>query len=170
MSFIRPVVFWVGVLAAVLAVVVLLREVLLPFVAGMVLAYLLDPLAARIERLGMNRLLATLAIIAFAVITITVLLVLTLPVIIRELVHFIESFPLYVKRLHELAADPSRPWLSKIIEEGQGEAERSLGELASLASNRPSITLATLEFATAARSGLPFVEPDLFMPPPRFSV
>jgi hypothetical protein len=78
--------------------------------------------------------------------------------------------PLYVKRLHELAADPSRPWLSKIIEEGQGEAERSLGELASLASNRPSITLATLEFATAARSGLPFVEPDLFMPPPRFSV
>jgi predicted PurR-regulated permease PerM len=135
MSFIRPVVFWVGVLAAVLAVVVLLREVLLPFVAGMVLAYLLDPLAARIERLGMNRLLATLAIIAFAVITITVLLVLTLPVIIRELVHFIESFPLYVKRLHELAADPSRPWLSKIIEEGQGEAERSLGELASLASS-----------------------------------
>jgi predicted PurR-regulated permease PerM len=135
MSFIRPIVFWVGVLAAVLAVVVLLREVLLPFVAGMVLAYLLDPLAARIERLGMNRLLATLAIIAFVVITITVLLVLTLPVIIRELAHFIESFPLYVKRLHELAADPSRPWLSKIIEEGQGEAERSLGELASLASS-----------------------------------
>jgi len=135
MSFIRPIVFWVGVLAAVLAVVVLLREVLLPFVAGMVLAYLLDPLAARIERLGMNRLLATLVIIAFVVITITVLMVLTLPIIIRELAHFIESFPLYVKRLHELAADPSRPWLSKIIEEGQGEAERSLGELASLASS-----------------------------------
>jgi predicted PurR-regulated permease PerM len=135
MSFIRPIVFWVAVLAAVLAVVVLLREVLLPFVAGMVLAYLLDPLARRIERLGMNRLLATLAIIAFVVITITVLMVLALPVIVRELAHFIESFPLYAKRLHALAADPSRPWLSKIIEEGQGEAERSLGELASLASS-----------------------------------
>ena len=32
-------------LAALIAAVVLLREVLLPFVAGMVLAYLLDPLA-----------------------------------------------------------------------------------------------------------------------------
>ena len=42
-------------LAAVIAVIVLLREVLLPFVAGLVLAYLLNPLASRIERLGMNR-------------------------------------------------------------------------------------------------------------------
>jgi hypothetical protein len=42
--------------AALVAVILLLREVLLPFVAGMVLAYLLDPLAARMERLGMSRL------------------------------------------------------------------------------------------------------------------
>src|SRR5437667_117880 len=51
-------------LASVVAVVVLLREILLPFVAGMVLAYLLDPLATRLERLGMNRLVAKLEIVA----------------------------------------------------------------------------------------------------------
>ena len=130
MSFPRPIVFWVAVLAAVLAVVILLREVLLPFVAGIVLAYLLDPLAARIERLGMNRLLATLVIIAFVVVTIAALMVLTLPVIIRELAYFIESFPLYVNRLHTLAADPSRPWLSTIIEEGPGRG-RTLARRAS---------------------------------------
>jgi len=62
MSFNRPIVFWIATFAAVVAVVILLREVLLPFVAGMVLAYLLDPVANRIERLGMNRLLATLVI------------------------------------------------------------------------------------------------------------
>jgi predicted PurR-regulated permease PerM len=45
-------------LAAVIAAVVLLREVLLPFVAGAVLAYLLDPLATRL--MGMTRLVATL--------------------------------------------------------------------------------------------------------------
>ena len=33
----------------------LLSDVLLPFVAGMALAYLLDPLADRLERLGVNR-------------------------------------------------------------------------------------------------------------------
>ncbi len=35
----------------------LLREILLPFVAGMALAYLFNPLANRLERLGINRLI-----------------------------------------------------------------------------------------------------------------
>src|SRR3981081_2738399 len=117
MNLARPITFWITMLAASIAAIVLLREVLLPFVAGMVLAYLLDPLANRIERLGMNRLLATLAIIARVVAPTVVLCVLTVPVIVSELVYFIESFPLYVRRLHALAIDPSRPWLSRIIGE-----------------------------------------------------
>src|SRR3954468_10254982 len=100
MGFTRPVMFWIAMLAAVLAAVVLLREVLLPFVAGMVLAYLLDPLANRIERLGMNRLLATLAIIALVVVTVITLFILIVPVLIKEIAYFVESFPLYVRRLH----------------------------------------------------------------------
>jgi predicted PurR-regulated permease PerM len=43
MSTSRPILFWIATVAAVVALAVLLREVLLPFVAGMVLAYLLDP-------------------------------------------------------------------------------------------------------------------------------
>ena len=43
----RPIVFWIATFAATTAVVLMLREVLLPFVAGMALAYLLDPLASR---------------------------------------------------------------------------------------------------------------------------
>lgn len=46
MSTSRPILFWIATVAAVVALAVLLREVLLPFVAGMVLAYLLDPLGA----------------------------------------------------------------------------------------------------------------------------
>ena len=135
MSATRPIVFWVAMFAAVVAVVILLREVLLPFVAGMVLAYLLNPLAQRIERLGMNRLLATLAIIILVVVTIGTVLALVLPVIIDELSHFFERFPVYVRRIHELAANPSRPWLSKIVGEGLGEAERSIEGMTTLPSN-----------------------------------
>ena len=47
MNLTRPIVFWIAMLAAMIAVIVLLREVLLPFVAALVLAYLLDPLASR---------------------------------------------------------------------------------------------------------------------------
>jgi predicted PurR-regulated permease PerM len=131
----RPIVFWIAMLAAVVAAVVLLRGVLLPFVAGMVLAYLLNPIASRIELLGVNRLLATIAIIVVAVVSIAVLMVLTIPMIVGEILYFIESVPLYVRRLQALATDSSRPWLSKIVGEGLGEAERSFGELTSLASS-----------------------------------
>jgi predicted PurR-regulated permease PerM len=135
MSTSRPILFWIATFAATTAVVVLLRQVLLPFVAGMVLAYLLDPLANRIERLGVNRLVATLAIIAFGVTLIAVIIILTVPVIIRELSHFLEHLPLYVRRVHTLATDPNRPWLSKIVGEGLGETERSIGELTKFASD-----------------------------------
>src|SRR6266851_399559 len=111
----RPLVFWITMLAAVFAAIVLLREILLPFLAGMVLAYLIDPLATRLERLGMNRLIATAA-----------------PIIIRELGYFIERFPLYLGQLQTLATDPGRPWLSKIVGESLGYAEKSVGEITTL--------------------------------------
>jgi predicted PurR-regulated permease PerM len=135
MNFTRPIVFWIAMFAALVAVIVLLREVLLPFVAGMALAYLLDPLATRLERFGMSRLLATLVIIAAFIIATAVLLFFTVPVVIHELAYFIESLPAYLKRIRTLASDPGHPWLSKIIGEGLTEAELSLGELTTLASS-----------------------------------
>jgi len=122
-------------LASVVAVIVLLRGALLPFVAGMVLAYLLNPVVSRIERLGTTRLLATLAIMATVVVAIAVLMVLTVPTIVSELSYFIEGLPLYLRRLQTLTTDPSRPWLSKLVAEGLGEAERSFGEITSVAAN-----------------------------------
>jgi len=122
-------------LAVFATLLVLLREVLLPFVSGMVLAYLLNPLAQTIERRGLNRLVATLLILAFVVIAVTVLLILLIPVIVREVAYFIENLPLYVRQLQTLATDPGRPWLSKIIGEGLAHAEDSLGELTTLVSD-----------------------------------
>jgi predicted PurR-regulated permease PerM len=123
---------------------VLLREVLLPFVAGMVLAYLLDPLANRIESLGVNRLVATLVIVALVVVLIAVLAVLTVPIIVREISYFAEDFPLYLRRLHTWASDPARPWLSKLVGEGLGETERSLGDLTAFASSSLDTALRSL--------------------------
>ncbi len=122
-------------LAALIAVIVLLGEALLPFVAGMVLAYLLDPLATRMERFGMSRLTATLTIIALFIAGVVAPIVFVAPVIVRELAHFIDDFPLYVRQLQELATDANRPWLSEIVGDGLGEAERSFGQLTSFATD-----------------------------------
>jgi predicted PurR-regulated permease PerM len=113
MNFTKPGTFWILMFVAFNAVVVLLRGVLLPFVAALVLAYLLNPLANKIDRLGIGRLAATLGIVVPVVITIVVLLVRTVPIIARELAHFVESLPLYITRLHALANSSSQPWVSK---------------------------------------------------------
>ena len=48
--------FWLLALAALVALVWLLNAILLPFIAGLVLAYFLDPVADALERLGLPRL------------------------------------------------------------------------------------------------------------------
>jgi predicted PurR-regulated permease PerM len=135
MSFNQPIAFWIALLLVLVIAVDLLGQVLVPFVAGMVLAYLLNPVAERMERWGMNRLVATLAIIALVIVIISVLIVLMVPVIVRELSYFIQSFPLYVRQLRALASDPSHPWIGKLVGEGLAEAEQSFGELTTLAAN-----------------------------------
>ena len=128
----RPLMFWIVTLALVAIMVVLLRQVLLPFVAGMALAYLLDPLANRLERIGMNRTAATLFILGLFILGVITLLMIAIPILGAEIATLIENLPAYIKRVHALVVDPSNPWLSKIIGAGLIEAQHSSGELASM--------------------------------------
>jgi predicted PurR-regulated permease PerM len=104
----------------------------LPFVAGLVLAYLFNPLANRLERVGLNRLLAALLIIVSFVVGFVALVLLTAPIIARELAYLLDNVPLYFGQLKTLTSDPDRPWLRKIVGEGLVSAEQSISELASL--------------------------------------
>jgi predicted PurR-regulated permease PerM len=128
----RPAIFWFAALALFVTTAVLLRDVLLPFVAGLAIAYLLDPLVNRLERLGMNRAAATLFILVVFFAGVILLLLLALPILIAEITILIEKLPGYIRRLQALAVDPSHPSISKAIEVGIEEAERSSGELASV--------------------------------------
>jgi predicted PurR-regulated permease PerM len=132
MNLARPITFWIAMCAAVIAVVVLLREILLPFVAGLVLAYLFNPLAKWLERRGFNRLVAALAIVGVFIVGFVVLVSVSAPVIARELAYFLDNLPTYFGQLKTLTSDPSRPWLRKIVGEGLASAEQSIGELATL--------------------------------------
>ena len=54
---VRQIRFWLGAFALfALALPMSFSDILLPFVAGMVLAYFLDPVADRLQRLGLSRL------------------------------------------------------------------------------------------------------------------
>jgi predicted PurR-regulated permease PerM len=128
----RPTVFWIGTLAVIATMVVLLRQILLPFVAGIALAYLLNPVVNRLEKWGLNRAVAALGILSVFIIGVGILLVGAVPVIGEEVAIFIDQVPSYIGQLQALANDPSRPWLRKLVGEGVNEAQQSLGEIATL--------------------------------------
>jgi predicted PurR-regulated permease PerM len=124
--------FWIVTFALFAATAVLLREVLLPFVAGIGLAYLLDPIVNRLERTGINRAVATLLILGLFIVGVIALLWIAIPIIGVEVAALIDNLPAYIQRLEALVMDPSRPWLRKIIGVGLSEAGQSSGELTSM--------------------------------------
>src|ERR1700731_90215 len=131
----RPTMIWIGTLGAIALLVVLLRDILLPFVAGIALAYLLDPVVERIERIGVNRTIATLGIVGIFIVGVGGMLVLVTPLLGTEVADFIEKVPQYIGKLQAFANNPGRPWLRKIIGEGLSEAEQSAGQLTSVAAD-----------------------------------
>ena len=74
MWFERHIVFWVVALAVFIGLIWLLSPILLPFLAGIAIAYVLDPLANRLERMGMSRLVAALLILGLFVLVFVALL------------------------------------------------------------------------------------------------
>jgi len=125
MPYTRQMTFWGVTLLAGVLVLWMLREILLPFVAGMALAYLLDPLATRLERMGVNRLVATLVIVGAVVLAFVFLILLFVPILAGQLGAFIERLPGYLSRLQTLAMDPNREWLRKIVGDGVTDAQVS---------------------------------------------
>lgn len=121
-------IFWLIVLALVVLALWLLSEILLPFVAGLAIAYLLTPLTDRLERLGINRLTAALIIIAIFVLALVYLILLVAPIVGSQLTSFIDSVPGYVTTLQALLGDPSWPWLQKLLGAGFS-ADKSIGDL-----------------------------------------
>ena len=108
----RHLTFWVATFLVLAAGLWLLHDVLLPFVAGIALAYVLAPLANRVERLGVNRTVAALLIVGLLVVTLIALVVLLVPLLLQQGVALISHIPGYFKRIKELIVDPNLPWLN----------------------------------------------------------
>jgi len=128
----RQVVFWLVALVLLVAGLYVLRDMLLPFVAGLALAYLLDPLADRLERLGFNRLWATLVILGIFILIFIIALVLLVPIVVNQLAAFIGKLPETVSRLQQLAAEQGGTLLEKLGgPEVLQDVQQSLGNVVS---------------------------------------
>ncbi|MGE0117112.1 MAG: AI-2E family transporter [Dongiaceae bacterium] len=93
MTEVRQYRFWLIGLAVALVALYLLRGVLLPFVAGLGIAYFLDPLCDRLERWRLGRTLATtIVMIGFGIVVIAVVLLLV-PLIQVQISRLLASLP-----------------------------------------------------------------------------
>src|SRR6516164_7208904 len=102
----RHLLFWVLTLVAFLYLLWLLSEILLPFVAGLALAYLQVPLADKMERRGMNRTVVALLIVGVVVLVFILLAVFLVPILAEQGAALLATIPGYVERLQSLLADP----------------------------------------------------------------
>ncbi len=90
--------FWFVLVVVFGLLLFLLREMLLPFVLGMAVAYLADPFADKLEDWGFSRALATTVITAlfFAIVLVAALLI--VPVVAGQLIGLVERLPVYMEK------------------------------------------------------------------------
>ena len=88
--------FWLTMLAIFCLLFYVLRSVLLPFVAGIIIGYLLDPFTTKLQKAGVkNRALATVLVMLLVFIILTPALALLIGVIDEQVGRFLSAVPEY---------------------------------------------------------------------------
>jgi predicted PurR-regulated permease PerM len=96
--------FWLIGFAVFLVALYLLRTVLLPFVAGMAVAYLLDPICDRLEAWGLSRTLATTVLTVLFLVVAAAAAVLLIPILAGQVVSLLERVPDSIEALRGQSA------------------------------------------------------------------
>ena len=87
--------YWGIGLACFIVLLWLLADAVLPFILGAALAYLTDPLADRLERMGLSRLLATVVITIAWLALGFVLIILLVPPLLQQIANALAAAPSY---------------------------------------------------------------------------
>lgn len=125
----RQVLFWLVVATALLAAVALLKTILLPFVAGMVLAYFLNPIADRLECIGLGRLGAAVVIVVLVAVLVIVATVLLVPFVANQLRQLADTLPADLDRLKVAFEAWTAAWLGDRFPMVRPGLERAFNEL-----------------------------------------
>ena len=116
-------IFWSAALLLLLLFLWVFKGILLPFIVGMALAYLLDPLADRLQRGGLSRFWATITIVVLTVLVLTLFGLIAIPLLVSQLSDFVERLPVYAEQLQALANRLLRTRIGRMLgaqQEGGG--------------------------------------------------
>ncbi len=85
--------YWGVVLATLFALLWFLGDVILPFLVGGAVAYFMDPVADRLERLGLSRIAATALLTMGAVVLVVLLVLAVIPTLVQQLAALVNAAP-----------------------------------------------------------------------------
>lgn len=108
--------FWASSLLLLALFLWLFSDVLTPFVLGITIAYLLDPLVLRLEKFHIGRTTAAVLLLVTFFLGVSLLLLLLIPPLYRELSQLVDQAPGYLQAL----ADRLQPYLDSVEQELQG--------------------------------------------------
>ncbi|MFC3609006.1 AI-2E family transporter [Stutzerimonas tarimensis] len=98
---------WLVGLVLLAGLIYLLRPILMPFLVGMLLAYLGDPLVDRLERLGMSRTWGVALVFALFALLFLLMLLVLVPLLVRQLSYLYQLTPQGLDWLQLVAL----PWI-----------------------------------------------------------
>lgn len=105
--------WWGLCLAALILLLVLLSNVLLPFLLGAAIAYFSDPVADRLEKLGFSRAVATAVITVCALIVLIVTFVVLTPLLINQIRLAVDAAPGIIGSVREFLESEAIPFVTQ---------------------------------------------------------
>lgn len=100
-----PLIFWLVVVLALGVFLDAVSTILLPFVLGMLLAYLFDPVADKLEKNGFSRTGATALIVVVLFTLIIAMLIWLVPMVARQLAGLVALVPEAITKVQAIADD-----------------------------------------------------------------
>ncbi|MTH79811.1 AI-2E family transporter [Paracoccus aestuariivivens] len=93
--------YWSAALFASLVILWTLGNAILPFILGAGVAYLLDPVADRLERAGLSRTLSVVVITLAVVLVVVIAILVVMPVLVRQTTALINTAPEMAEHLQQ---------------------------------------------------------------------
>nr|WP_078718898.1 MULTISPECIES: AI-2E family transporter [unclassified Bartonella] len=126
----KQIFFWLGTLIFFVTFMFIFGSILFPFIAGIVLAYFLNPIVQIFEKIGINRFWGTVLITLLIIIIFVVALIILIPIISGQIQQFVSNgLPIYVNRIQTFFVEHNFDWVRRYFDSDPNELHTNIKAL-----------------------------------------
>ncbi|GAA5105158.1 AI-2E family transporter [Bartonella jaculi] len=123
----KQIFFWLGTLLFFILFMFVFGSILLPFVAGIVLAYFLNPIVQLLEKIGICRVFGTILITLFIIVIFVASLIILIPIISWQIQQFVSNgLPVYINRIQTFFVEHDFDWVRRYFGSDPNELQSNI--------------------------------------------